>query len=108
MCHVVASFRAALCVVSSFLSGLFFFSSRRRHTRFKCDWSSDVCSSDLTTVWLPQVPATDPDVRVRQINCDDNKTITVERLPLQPYEYRGYRGYRCCFPQVHTLASRQL
>src|SRR5260370_4239461 len=26
---------------------LFFFSSRRRHTRFKCDWSSDVCSSDL-------------------------------------------------------------
>src|SRR2546430_270292 len=23
-----------------------FFSSRRRHTRFDCDWSSDVCSSD--------------------------------------------------------------
>src|SRR5260370_7905272 len=28
----------------------FFFSSRRRHTRFKCDWSSDVCSSDLVGV----------------------------------------------------------
>src|SRR2546430_11351501 len=27
---------------------LFFFSSRRRHTRFDCDWSSDVCSSDLS------------------------------------------------------------
>src|SRR5256886_10918049 len=27
--------------------GMFFFSSRRRHTRFDCDWSSDVCSSDL-------------------------------------------------------------
>src|SRR5699024_12185699 len=26
---------------------LFFFSSRRRHTRSKRDWSSDVCSSDL-------------------------------------------------------------
>src|SRR2546430_8910593 len=26
----------------------FLFSSRRRHTRFDCDWSSDVCSSDLT------------------------------------------------------------
>src|SRR5256886_6704800 len=25
----------------------FLFSSRRRHTRFDCDWSSDVCSSDL-------------------------------------------------------------
>src|SRR5256886_12912226 len=26
--------------------GMNFFSSRRRHTRFDCDWSSDVCSSD--------------------------------------------------------------
>ena len=32
----------------------FFFSSRRRHTRSLCDWSSDVCSSDLT----PQVGET--------------------------------------------------
>src|SRR3990167_5535829 len=30
-------------------SRVFFFSSRRRHTRFDCDWSSDVCSSDLST-----------------------------------------------------------
>ena len=28
---------------------LFFFSSRRRHTRLQGDWSSDVCSSDLTS-----------------------------------------------------------
>src|SRR3989475_9545717 len=28
----------------------FFFSSRRRHTRFDCDWSSDVCSSDLCVI----------------------------------------------------------
>src|SRR5689334_24120134 len=27
----------------------FFFSSRRRHTRWNCDWSSDVCSSDLNS-----------------------------------------------------------
>src|SRR5688572_32832481 len=27
---------------------MFLFSSRRRHTRFDCDWSSDVCSSDLS------------------------------------------------------------
>src|SRR5699024_7299973 len=32
----------------------FFFSSRRRHTRSKRDWSSDVCSSDLS---LKEVPA---------------------------------------------------
>src|SRR6266480_7903740 len=30
----------------------FFFSSRRRHTRLTCDWSSDVCSSDLTVTGL--------------------------------------------------------
>src|SRR2546430_9447310 len=32
----------------------FFFSSRRRHTRFDCDWSSDVCSSDLASGVLAQ------------------------------------------------------
>src|SRR6266571_1913137 len=29
------------------MRSFFFFSSRRRHTRLTCDWSSDVCSSDL-------------------------------------------------------------
>src|SRR2546427_6002908 len=32
----------------------FFFSSRRRHTRFDCDWSSDVCSSDLAAQRIAQ------------------------------------------------------
>src|SRR5699024_5468583 len=31
---------------------LYFFASRRRHTRSKRDWSSDVCSSDLAVAWL--------------------------------------------------------
>src|SRR5437870_13852908 len=35
------------CVVQFYASVLFFFSSRRRHTRWPRDWSSDVCSSDL-------------------------------------------------------------
>src|SRR2546430_8123018 len=34
-------------MVSCIIMFFFFFSSRRRHTRFDCDWSSDVCSSDL-------------------------------------------------------------
>src|SRR5260370_13436814 len=37
-------------------SHIFFFSSRRRHTRFKCDWSSDVCSSDLLATRLATLP----------------------------------------------------
>src|SRR3712207_7595251 len=42
----------------SFLSIFFFFSSRRRHTRYWRDWSSDVCSSDLAA------QAIDPNDRV--------------------------------------------
>src|SRR3712207_7801513 len=33
----------------------FFFSSRRRHTRYWRDWSSDVCSSDLTVRQLEEL-----------------------------------------------------
>src|SRR2546430_7261315 len=43
---------STVCIARGSLLGiarlcLLFFSSRRRHTRFDCDWSSDVCSSDL-------------------------------------------------------------
>src|SRR6266568_8011330 len=37
----------------------FFFSSRRRHTRWNCDWSSDVCSSDLSSLDLGCGPGRD-------------------------------------------------
>src|SRR5690606_12845819 len=40
------------CVATCSRLFLFFFSSRRRHTRFSRDWSSDVCSSDLTFAYL--------------------------------------------------------
>src|SRR5215211_5900586 len=39
----------------------FFFSSRRRHTRSLCDWSSDVCSSDLCRGALSEVSETATD-----------------------------------------------
>src|SRR5699024_12038801 len=42
----------------------FFFSSRRRHTRSKRDWSSDVCSSDLAPTCAIRWPAR-PEVRRR-------------------------------------------
>src|SRR3712207_9523817 len=38
---------------------IFFFSSRRRHTRYWRDWSSDVCSSDLVDI-LEALPPTGP------------------------------------------------
>src|SRR5216684_8563735 len=38
---------------------VFFFSSRRRHTRCSRDWSSDVCSSDLRHIgeWMAEFPS---------------------------------------------------
>src|SRR5258706_3463292 len=36
------------CTLLSVAASVFFFSSRRRHTRLVSDWSSDVCSSDLS------------------------------------------------------------
>src|SRR5260370_18628010 len=51
---------------------LFFFSSRRRHTRFKCDWSSDVCSSDLECLKIsPEVSAAE--LKDILAVCEDNR-----------------------------------
>src|SRR5256886_6684745 len=42
--RIVGGYKSSSCCGGC---ACFFFSSRRRHTRFDCDWSSDVCSSDL-------------------------------------------------------------
>src|SRR5215211_6485507 len=56
----------------------FFFSSRRRHTRSLCDWSSDVCSSDLVPGGVPQ-PARRPvpvgGGRRCRARCDDRRRV---------------------------------
>src|SRR6266480_80840 len=44
-------------ISKAILSCFFFFSSRRRHTRLTCDWSSDVCSSDLEAEALRHLDA---------------------------------------------------
>src|SRR5689334_23467626 len=51
----------------------FFFSSRRRHTRWNCDWSSDVCSSDLGPVYTYAQLFADPQVGHRGlvVHADD-------------------------------------
>src|SRR5437588_6371759 len=49
-----------LVVFFFFFLCFFFFSSRRRHTRSLCDWSSDVCSSDLTQAGKSALPGSHP------------------------------------------------
>src|SRR5437588_3128627 len=47
--HSTSHYLVPTALHSYLVSIFFFFSSRRRHTRSLCDWSSDVCSSDLAT-----------------------------------------------------------
>src|SRR5690606_40231455 len=54
---------------------LFFFSSRRRHTRFSRDWSSDVCSSDLIYETFTQKAA-----EGRGMSLDDLKAVASGRV----------------------------
>src|SRR5207253_4037697 len=53
LCGSMMAKSTPLCILY-----IFFFSSRRRHTRWPRDWSSDVCSSDLPQMkfdWIDQV-----------------------------------------------------
>src|SRR6266567_6541760 len=81
----------------------FFFSSRRRHTRFDCDWSSDVCSSDLlgwrNSEWTGIAPVLEEDVAfssiaqneigharaIYQLLAEDADALAFDR---KPEEYR--------------------
>src|SRR5690606_40507081 len=76
----------------------FFFSSRRRHTRFSRDWSSDVCSSDLGIVedfqYLDiQIGRSGTAVVVQQdLEADgafDRRQLAVEQGPGQELDIAG-------------------
>src|SRR5258707_3611051 len=60
---------------------LFFFSSRRRHTRYWRDWSSDVCSSDLKVgiigLSTPDTPAVTMSANVATLSFGDPVAATV-------------------------------
>src|SRR5437762_12950556 len=67
---------------------MFFFSSRRRHTRYIGDWSSDVCSSDLITADVDKYPAS---VR-KYADHLRGRSMLVRRAEIFPVECiaRGY------------------
>src|SRR6266481_5154795 len=54
----------------------FFFSSRRRHTRWNCDWSSDVCSSDLRVAY--QEKFFDVPILAQRHDCSGDKIRRTE------------------------------
>src|SRR5699024_11217723 len=64
------------CIICSVIVFcVFFFSSRRRHTRSKRDWSSDVCSSDL---------------RANCVYCNESKVSWgYRKRSKEPFKKRG-------------------
>src|SRR5262249_59119516 len=69
-------------LLSARLVYIFFFSSRRRHTRLVSDWSSDVCSSDLLLrQHLPERAEIRPHADPRQLPA------RVRSLPARPYRH---------------------
>src|SRR6266480_143383 len=77
----------------------FFFSSRRRHTRLTCDWSSDVCSSDLLRALVELIAV----VQQRLAGCldaggvrlSDGTLIGIANYPgcAQRSEFAGFARY---------------
>src|SRR5690625_3787808 len=72
---------------------LFFFSSRRRHTRWPRDWSSDVCSSDLSSFAAAKTATAAP-AGAQQV-ADTAESVTEEEAPatavatVEPGAYEG-------------------
>src|SRR5690606_40826514 len=56
---------------------IFFFSSRRRHTRFSRDWSSDVCSSDLLSIIRKSLFW---DTGINKINWEKQYKAVIQRV----------------------------
>src|SRR5690348_17595559 len=76
---------------------LFFFSSRRRHTRWTGDWSSDVCSSDLAAA-----------SRIASLPADDVESLSglgaegrVNGHTIVLGNHRLFEERRLCSPALH-------
>src|SRR5688572_33010998 len=78
----------------------FFFSSRRRHTRFDCDWSSDVCSSDLRS---GAVPATERGT-LGLFFTESARTAMDTDLTIDARSDRGYRALGQATVATYTYA----
>src|SRR5690606_39803858 len=66
---------------------LFFFSSRRRHTRFSRDWSSDVCSSDLAAVF-PAAVVSAVDASATDVSAAEHHRGGDDRVLSRSYDRR--------------------
>ena len=91
-------FRFLVCVCFF----VFFFSSRRRHTRLRRDWSSDVCSSDLEGIETRD-PSVAP-VLSEEFAIDENFEIVPILFDLDSgMQRQGCNGKECKGKCAHGL-----
>src|SRR6266700_7328732 len=64
------------------VSYFFFFSSRRRHTRFSRDWSSDVCSSDLCVDTVDGTAHANSSTATRMIRAHRDTRFSNSAMPM--------------------------
>src|SRR5699024_11331327 len=91
---------------------LFFFSSRRRHTRSKRDWSSDVCSSDLPgkkddivyryPLWraISDGYVKQPVLVYRNSGYDSEERQLQDAMSLLALKEKAYAGWRAAHPDA--------
>src|SRR5207245_3237216 len=73
--------------ISDFRTLMFFFSSRRRHTRCYRDWSSDVCSSDLEG-FVPMSQLGIPDIQNPGDAVKEGQAVELKVLEVDPIHHR--------------------
>src|SRR5690242_7723274 len=118
-----------ICFFSSgflFCFFFFFFSSRRRHTRLTCDWSSDVCSSDLRDEDEWRVKNLFRQLRRRktagqqiasrpmfqaagdELGLCDNRRVVPDHVHFQPVNFRTADKRKSTQMQADASASQSL
>src|SRR3712207_8616480 len=91
---------------------LFFFSSRRRHTRYWRDWSSDVCSSDLYLLpcgvanHVPHVFPIGPDRAAGFLTTYRRECCAHEHVPFFVFITASWKRLATVLPGVSLEAGR--
>src|SRR5690606_41002029 len=87
-------------------STIFFFSSRRRHTRFSRDWSSDVCSSDLI-LWRELREIEDTETRKRLLGRVRQSLVERYRFEEKAERNDGAEALADRFEQLRAVLDRE-
>src|SRR3712207_7525140 len=86
---------------------IFFFSSRRRHTRYWRDWSSDVCSSDLFTMLFATVRMGNPVTFSLRSTATRDVPLT-EPHPLDPRDVASIAALRAHTAEMFGPAGQAI